>query len=506
MHVLWVMSIILLPACQQCQSNQQSSKNTDTLSVAWDSMPKSLDPRFGNDAHSFYLSDLVHCSLIEFNENGDTTSGLASKWTWTSPTNLSVDLKQNIVFASGKPVTAKDVKATYDFFKRTDLKKVSPLAGAYKKIKEIKVVNDHKVDFHLSEPEISFVTNLVVGILPAEQANNENIKPENLDHCGAFKLSKISVNDLYLSQNPKHNLGSVPKLKEINIKIVKDESTRLAKLKKGELDLVQNTISLDQMKTVENNKSLSVTKGPGLNTVYFGFNFKDKLMSNPKARQAIAYAIHKNQLIKHILSDYAEPAHSLILKKSNFYAEHQRFDYDIEKAKALVSELQKENVDLKFKIKTSTNKTQITIAKAIAKQLTDIGFTVKVESLEWGKFMDDIKKGLAQTWIGRWVGYKDPDIFRYVFLSEMAPPNGGNRGFYQNPGLDQLLKDASKTIDPAARVSKYSEVQKIVQRELPYVFLWHTENYAVLRNNVNGFKLYADGRYSSLKQVSKTAK
>ena len=88
----------------------------------------------------------------------------------------------------------------------------------------------------------------------------------------------------------------------------------------------------------------------------------------------------------------------------------------------------------------------------------------------------------------------------------MAPPNGGNRGFYQNPKLDELLKDASKTIDPQSRVAKYNEVQKIVQKELPYVFLWHTENYAVYRKGVNGFKLYADGRYSSLKQASKTLK
>jgi peptide/nickel transport system substrate-binding protein len=95
------------------------------------------------------------------------------------------------------------------------------------------------------------------------------------------------------------------------------------------------------------------------------------------------------------------------------------------------------------------------------------------------------------------------DIFRYVFASESFPPHGGNRGWYSNPHLDKILEDARRNHDFEKRKPLYFEVQKIIDQDLPYAFLWHEKNFVVHNKAIKGFELFADGRYSSLVNVTR---
>jgi peptide/nickel transport system substrate-binding protein len=104
-----------------------------------------------------------------------------------------------------------------------------------------------------------------------------------------------------------------------------------------------------------------------------------------------------------------------------------------------------------------------------------------VEPLEWGRFKADVEAGRVQMWSLSWVGFKDPDIYRYAFATENFPPAGGNRGWYSNPELDKLLSEARAVTDFAKRRELYNKVQEIVAKELPYVFLWHEEIFAVVK-------------------------
>ena len=106
-------------------------------------------------------------------------------------------------------------------------------------------------------------------------------------------------------------------------------------------------------------------------------------------------------------------------------------------------------------------------------------------------------------WSLKWVGFKDPDIFRYAFATESFPPNGGNRGWYSNKTLDNLMAAGKIQTNLKKRISTYAKIQNIVGNELPYVFLWHEENYAVVNKKVRDYKVYADGRFASLAKAYK---
>ncbi len=478
---------------------------TKTVTLAWKTAPRTIDPRFTIDAYSHYLSDLQNCSLINFNEDGKIVGSLAKSWRWLDNKNLEVIIKDDILFSDSTKVTAADVKATYEFFHNTKLKKPSPLAAAFKKITKI-TTKKNKITFTFLEPDVSFLQNLMIGIVPKKYAGEEMFsKAGSYSGCGPFILTEVTSAQLTLKKNPKYNISSPAKIDKVVIKVVKDELTRYAKLQKGEVDIVQDGINREKLAEIDKQVQLKVIKKSGLNTTYLGFNMKDPILKKPQVRRAIAHAISRKDIIKYIMKDTAVPAATILTNGSKFYnTKLKNIKHDPALAKKLLDQAgYKGKVRFKINYKTTTNTTRIRIAKAIASQLSKVGIKVKVQPLEWGKFKADVEKGQVQMWSLSWVGFKDPDIYRYAFSSESFPPNGGNRGWYKNAELDKILQQAKITSSSQKRVGLYHIAQKIIDRELPYVFLWHEQNIAVMRKDIKGFRLYADGRLSSLKDVTR---
>jgi peptide/nickel transport system substrate-binding protein len=479
------------------------------ITLAWEAEPRAIDPRYAVDANSQYLENLLHCSIIDFDKDGKTVADLAKGWTWAGPTTLEVELKPGVTYSDGTPVTADDVRATYAFF-ATDAKTPSPRKGAFANVKSV-AAKGNVVTFELTAPDSTFVTNLVVGILPAKLAGQDMISDKaGIVGCGPFTLKDFGITGIELARNPNYKLGTAAKSDSVTIKFVKDEITRFAKLQAGELDIVQNAINRDKLGDIaKKNPGLKIFKRPGLNTTYLGFNMRDKLAGNIAVRQAISHAIDKQKIIKYVMNGLAVPASTMLTPTDPYIdAALAATPYDVSKAKAILDAAGFKDPDGKeprFKLtyKTTTDLTRVAIAKAIASDLKQVGIDVTVEPLEWGRFKSDVEAGKVQMWSLSWVGFKDPDIYRFAFATESFPPNGGNRGWYTNPELDKLLAEArSKTAD-ADRKAAYAKVQKIVATELPYVFLWHEEIFAVVNKNVEGFELYADGRYASLTEAYK---
>ena len=89
----------------------------------------------------------------------------------------------------------------------------------------------------------------------------------------------------------------------------------------------------------------------------------------------------------------------------------------------------------------------------------------------------------------------DPDIFEYVFHSLKIPPNGANRGHYRNARLDALLDRARIEADREKRHRIYSEVQRVVAADQPYLDLWYFDNVCVHRQRVSHVELTPSGDY-----------
>ena len=187
------------------------------------------------------------------------------------------------------------------------------------------------------------------------------------------------------------------------IKIVKDATTRFAKLQAGEVDLVQNGITLEKVKNINSYKNLTVAHQAALKTTYLGFNFRDPILSNRKVREAISLAIDRNSIIKYIFHDYAIPSFSMLPPSSAFFhKEIKAINLNHKKANQLLDEAGYKRVKagryrMTLSYKTTNDKTRLAIAKVIASDLKKIGIQLKVQNLEWGRFKSDIESFVSDN-------------------------------------------------------------------------------------------------------------
>lgn len=465
----------------------------DALVAAISSEPANLDPRFALDADSQRIDQLIFDSLIIIDHQLNIIPHLAKTFENPNPLLYRFILHEGVTFHDGSPVTADDFSETLKKIRDPDFG--SPYLASFKNIDTVAVINPHTLEIKLKNPQPNFLTDFtLIKAIPHKKENH-------LIGSGPYQYVKKESNAIILKRNPNH-FKFKPKMERLIFKVIKDDNTRLLKLKNGELDLVQNALSSDSIAQLAATPALTLTKGPGLTYSYLGFNLKDPILKNKKVRQAIAYGIKREEIIHHLLHDLATPAKSVLSPLNGYYEDKvESYEYDPEKAKRLLA-TSGLHLPIKLEYKTSTDTETINIARLIADQMKRIGIEITIRSHEWGTFFSDIQQGNFQMFSSRWVGVTDPDIYYDLFHSSNAPP-GKNRGHYVNSKIDKLLEHTKTTTDPGQRKKLFSTIQKRIARDLPYVSLWHWNNVAVYSSKLKGFYFHPQSNYLPLIDISK---
>jgi peptide/nickel transport system substrate-binding protein len=476
---------------------------SSTLFVGVEDKAKTMDPRFARDAMGQRISHhLLFSTLVQLGNDLQIVPVLAEKWDIEGDKSYIFYLKKNVRFHDGQPLTSADVKFTFEHLKNPDTK--SPFKGVYANIEQIEALDKYSVKFTLKDVSASFLTDLIMPIVPKHIIENGSDFATRLIGSGPFKFISENPNEIVLEKNSDYFEGA-PKVDKIVLKIVKDDNTRFLKMRKGELDLVINSIPLnkvDDFKKKPLDYTYRVIEEPGLNYDYISFNMKAPEFQNRKLRQAIAYGINVKEIIKYRLEGHAATSNS-VLSPVNWYSEPaaKRYDFSPEKAKQLLKESGLK-LPIKLEMKTSNNDETVGIVRIIQAQLKDIGIELELKSYEWGTFYGDIKKGNFQMTKMRWVGVTEPDMFYWIFHSSKFPPAGPNRGLYANTIIDDLTVRGRVTLDPNQRKTIYSTVQKIAAEELPYVSLWHRNNISIVHKRVAGYVQHPQGGFLSFKNIS----
>jgi peptide/nickel transport system substrate-binding protein len=187
-----------------------------------------------------------------------------------------------------------------------------------------------------------------------------------------------------------------------------------------------------------------------------------------------------------------------------------QFTHDPARARALLDEAGYRDPDgdgpeprLRLSLKVSTNEFIRLQAVVIQQDLKQVGIELDVRSYEFATLYADVLKGNFQLFTLQWVGVSDPDMLRRVFHSKQMPPNGFNRGYYENPEVDRLIDAAMAAPTEAERRAYYVQAERVIAEDAPYISLWYKTNVAVARTNIEGVKLTPSAELTFLRDVTK---
>ena len=497
----------VLLACLLAAGCSQPAPDPGIITVAIQTAPNNLDPRYGTDDASARAQQLLFDDLLTLDDQLRLAPGLASSWETADYRTYIVHLRQGVRFHDEHELTSKDV--VYTFTSILDPKMASPYRGGYRDLESVSALDPYTVQFVLKQPSGAFLVNLVMKIVPAGAGKELRDHPVG---TGPYQYVNYAADDRLEVTAFSHYFGGAPKNGGVVLKIVPDDIMRGLELRKGTSDLVVNDMVPDIVFQLEKD-GLNVTRSPGLDYQYLAFNFQDPVLKDLRVRQAIGYAIDRESIIEYLRRGLAAPAVGM-LARSNWAFEPDvfAFTYDPAHARTLLDEAGYPDPDgdgprprLTLTLKTSTVEFNRLQSAVIQQNLKDVGIALEIRTYEFATMYADILKGNFQMYTLQWVGgaVADPDILRRVFHSQMVPPVGFNRGHFSDPEVDRLIDEASRATDLATRKALYGKVQQRVAELAPYISLWCKTNFALSQPALQGVAPGPTADFTFLRNVSR---
>ena len=474
----------------------------NTLVMVIESSPTNLDPRVGIDAQSELIDNLIFDDLLSRGDDLNVAPGLAERWEIPDPRTYIFHLHQGVKFHDGHPLTARDVKWTFDSLLQGKIR--STKAAVFRFVDRIDAPDAATVIFHMKEQDATLLWNVsdgAMGIVPEGSGEEMTRHPMG---SGPFRFVSAETDREVVIERNDDYWGQRAKLAKVRFAVVPDATTRALELRKGSGDVAINSLTPDTVSTLSREPNLEVVHATGTRLAYLGFNLRDPILKDVQVRQALAYALDRGPMIEYLWRGEAAPASSVLPPQSwAYYGNVAVYNHDLEKAKRLLDAAgypAVNGVRFHLAMKTSTDENTRLMVAVMQQQLREAGIALDIRSFEFATFFSDVQHGAFQMYGLRWIGgNEDPDIFEYAFDTAKFPPNGANRGYYSNPKVDTLIDKARREIDPAVRKPLYAEVQRILAEDLPYIDLWYLDNVVVHTRRVRDVRLNPAGNYDFLR-------
>jgi peptide/nickel transport system substrate-binding protein len=466
-----------------------------------------LVPMLASDATSHQIAGLIYNGLVKYDKDLDLVGDLAESWT-ISPDGLTITfkLRKGVKWEDGEPFTSEDV--LFGFETITAPGTPTAYAGDFLEVEDAEAPDPYTFKVTYREPfapALSSWGNLVV--LPKHLLDGKDITKSTLGRnpvgLGPYSLSEWKTQErIELKANPTCFEGR-PYLDRYIMRIIPDPATMFLELKSGGLDWMGlSPIQYEkQANTLFFEINFNKYRYLSFSYTYLGYNLKFPLFTDRRVRQAIAYAIDKDEIIRGVLLGYGMKATGPYKPDAWFYnPDVKRYLYDPKRATALLTEagwvdkdgdgwLDKDGRPFSFTAITNQgNPLRDRTAQIIQYRLKQIGIEMKIRTLEWTAFINDfIDKRRFEAVILGWTLGQDPDIYD-IWHSSKTGGKELNFISYQNPEIDRLLVEGRRTFDRNERKKIYWRIQEILAEDQPYTFLYVPMALPVIHKRFKGIE------------------
>jgi oligopeptide transport system substrate-binding protein len=492
----------------------KSEARAQVLRVAIGAEPPSLDPGLATDTTSANLLYNLMDPLIRLGKPPalKATPGAASSWS-VKGSNVTLNLRRNVRWTNGKPVTAGDYVWSW-------LRTISPELGAdyayqfygikgaeaYNGCKSncaalrakvgLKALSPYKLRIQLVSPQPWFVQQLShTSFLPVNKAavtryGKKWTEPGNIVTNGPFKLAAWRHDaSVTLVKNTKWRNAKAVKLTRVEMPIIVDGTTAENAFSAGNIDVNTQTLPPVDIPKWKKTKFFKLFKALG--TYYYGFNVKN--IADVNQRRAMAFAIDRTAIVKFIAQAGQVPARGftpagiaggpVITKNSSMPAKAQPA-----KAKAFMAKVRNPKRDIKLYMNNSPG--HIKIATAVQAYWKELGLDVSLKVMEWAQYLQFLgppPNSDVDVYRLGWI-YDFPDAYNGLVL--WLGDSGNNNTNWKNAKYDALIKKAERTPNTAARHKVYQQAENIISGptgQLPVMpIYWYTFT-ALVKNHVKGF-------------------
>lgn len=466
---------------------------------------------------------LVNWDYTRTDEPSDLTPGLATAWRIDPQDSKRwiFTLRQGVTFHDGSPFTADSVlwnldrhlkqdSPHYDRAQAASYRTYTGQIAKYEKISETEVAITTKTPFSM----FPYLISRVFLVSPAQYAKAGNwlafqAAPSG---TGPFKVERVTrLTSIELARNADYwDRTRVPKVARMVLLPIPDANTRVAALRSGQVDWIEFPLP-DSIPSLKAAGFQIVTK-PYLHVWSWRFNTTaNSPARDVRVRRALNYGIDRESMVE-LLGGTATPAIGIYASDHKFFGKPtQRYGYDPAKAKALLAEAgygPGRPLTMRVHLPTagSGNMVPVPMAEFVQQSLAEIGVNVQYEIADWGTVLQSMRiaPGTDGTphrdAINHGQPFGDPTNLYNNVVSTLAPPNGGNWGFYKNEKVDQLLTRAFETFDQAEQDKLIAEAHALVVDDAQRLFIVHDLNPRALSPKVRGF-VQAQSWYQDFTQV-----
>ncbi|MCT4507869.1 MAG: peptide-binding protein [Tepidibacter sp.] len=522
----------LLTGCSTTSQEQTESDNKqikDKLVYAiWSSPTGVFNPLLNDTTYDDYVIDLTYSSLLKFNKDGELVCDLAEKYE-VSDDNLSFtfDIKKGAKWHDGKPVTAQDVAFTFEAMADKDYAgagygSVERLKGAKdyhegktESIEGIQVLNENTIKFKFEEVYSPGLLNIgfegiipkhIWGEVPVAKWKESNELLNNPIGSGPYKMSKFESGQYVELERFDDYYGEAAKTKTFIFKVT-NQDTAQAELANKTIDIADVTTLKNKDIELLENDGFKIKSYPNKLIQYMGFNLRDERFKDKQIRQAFMYAINRKLMVEKLIEGNGVVINTPMLPSSWAYPKSDilnHYDYNIEKAKELLKEAgwedkdgngiveNSKNEEFVVELKYPTgNKTREKIAPIVQASLKELGVKVELSSMEFSTLMDQVvgNHEFELYLMGNNLDI-DPDPKPYwhsTAASDEKGVYGWNISGLKNKEADALMEQGLSTLDMNERKAIYEKFAKLMNDELPWVYLFCQNTRIAYNPNLENF-------------------
>jgi len=490
---LAVSVMLSLPAAAQPEP-----ASGDALIVSSIGDASRLLPILATDSASGDIVGLLFNGLLKYNERLEIVGDLAESWT-VSPDGLTITfvLRPNVRWHDGEPVTAEDVRFTYE--KLIDPTVLTPYSSSYQLIDSVEVLDPLTVRVRYREPFAPALESWMMGIIPKHLLEQEDLNTTSFLRrpigMGPYRFRRWKTGELIeLIANPDY-FEHRPFIDRYLYRVIPDQATSFLELLTGRVDLagLSPLQYRRQTDTPYIRQSYRKFRYPSFGFTYVGYNLQDARFADRRVRQAFNLAIDKQALIDGVLFGLGAAATGPYPQESWAYDPSiQPPPPDREAARALLAEagwsdhdgdgvLDRDGRPFQFTLITNQgNEVRRQVAELVQQQLAALGVDVRIRIIEWSSFVHEfIDKRRFEAVLLGWSLSRDPDLYD-LFHSSKIREGEYNFVGYASPEVDRLLEDGRRVFDQKERQRIYRKVHQHLAEDAPYTFLFVPEALPIL--------------------------